>query len=136
MTGAGQSRVVSVGIGGLVNFCAGIEVQGIKAIKALVAFMGVLLVAGLAVLGWGLSNAKGGAKSKAAPATVATASEQFGTLAVPVPAGARVEQTLVVGERVVVRMSGAGGERLLVLDPAEGKMVGSFVLTPEAPAGR
>lgn len=111
--------------------------QGIKAIKALVAFMGVLLIAGLAVLGWGLSNtSKSVGKAKPAVLGVATAGEAFGTLAVPVPAGARVEQTLVVGERLVVRLSGAGGERLLVLDPAEGKVAGSFVLTPEAPAGR
>lgn len=121
------------------NFCAGIEVQGIKAIKALVAFMGVLMVIGLAVLGWGLMNVKNGAKSKPASAalsaTTATATEQFGTLAVPVPAGSRIEQTLVVGERVVLRLSGAGGERLLVLDPAEGKVAGTFILAPEAPAG-
>ena len=57
-------------------------------------------------------------------------------MAVPVPAGARVEQTLVVGERVVLRLAGGGGERILVLDPAAGTVTGSFVLIPEAPAGR
>lgn len=115
----------------------GIEVQGIKAIKALVAFMGILLVAGLAVLGWGLSNtSKSVGKSKPATLAAPVVGAAFGTLAIPVPAGSRVEQTLVVGERVVVRLSGAGGERLLVLDPAEGQVMGSFVLTPEAPAGR
>lgn len=120
------------------NFCAGIEVQGIKAIKALVAFMGILMVAGLAVLGWGLVNVKNGAKSKptsvAASTATATAVERFGSLAVPVPAGSRIEQTLVVGERVVLRLSGGGGERLLVLDPAEGTVAGTFILAPEAPA--
>lgn len=109
--------------------------QGIKAIKALVAFMGLLLVGGLALLGYGLMNAKNAAKSRPAVATSAPVAD-FGALAVPVPAGARIEQTLVVGERVVLRLAGAGAERLLVLDPAEGKVVGSFVLTPEAPAGR
>lgn len=109
--------------------------QGIKAIKALVAFMGILLVGGLAVLGWGLSNtSKSVGKAKPAMASVPMA--QFGALAVPVPAGARIEQALVVGERVVLRLAGGGSERLLVLDPAEGTVVGSFVLTPEAPAGR
>lgn len=110
--------------------------QGIKAIKALVAFMAILLVAGLAVLGWGLSNTSKSV-GKAKPAAAASApAEQFGALAVPVPAGARIEQTLAVGERVVLRLSGGGSERLLVLDPAEGKVTGSFVLIPEAPAGR
>lgn len=113
--------------------------QGIKAIKALVAFMAILLVAGLGLLGYGLMNvgAKGGKTRPAAP-VVAPAAEAFGALSVPVPvpAGARVEQTLVVGERLVVRLSGGGGERLLVLDPAAGTVAGSFLLTPEAPAGR
>ncbi len=123
------------------NFCAGIEVQGIKAIKALVAFMGILIVAGLGLLGYGLMNAKNGAKPRAATAAAAASPAaavmaEFGAVAVPVPAGARVEQTLVVGERVVLRLAGGGGERLLVLDPAAGTVTGSFVLIPEAPAGR
>lgn len=113
--------------------------QGIKAIKGLVLFMGLLLVAGLAVLGWGLSNTAGkvGKPRAAAPASAAAAgTADFGAVAVPVPAGARVEQVLVAGERVVLRLTGNGAERLLVLDPADGKVAGSFVLTPEAPAGR
>lgn len=110
--------------------------QGIKAIKALVAFMGVLLVAGLAVLGWGLSNTSKSV-GKAKPVAAASAPvAQFGALAVPVPAGARIEQALVVGERVVLRLAGGGSERLLVLDPAEGTVAGSFVLMPEPAAGR
>lgn len=117
------------------NFCVGIEVQGIKAIKTLVAFMGILLVGGLGLMGYGLMNAKNGVKAKPATAVSAAVAE-FGALAVPVPAGARIEQALVVGDRVVLRLAGGGSERLLVLDPAEGKVSGSFVLMPEAPAGR
>jgi len=109
-------------------------VQGIKAIKALVVFMGLLLVTGLAVLGWGLSNTAGKVGKPRPQVTVAGA--EFATVNVPVPAGARVEQVLVAGERVVLRLTGGGAERLLVLDPADGKVAGSFVLVPEAPAGR
>lgn len=108
--------------------------QGIKAIKALVAFMGVLLVAGLAVLGWGLSNSAGKAGKPRPAAAVATGAD-FGNVNVLVPAGSRIEQTLVVGDRLVLRLSG-GAERLLVIDPMAGTVAGSFVLTPEAPAGR
>jgi len=113
-------------------------VQGIKAIKALVAFMGVLIVAGLGLLGYGLMTTKNGAKPRAATSAALStvAVEDFGAVTVPVPAGARVEQTLVAGERVVLRLGGAGGERILVLDPAAGTVAGSFVLVPEAPAGR
>lgn len=108
--------------------------QGIKAIKALVAFMGVLLVAGLAVLGWGLSNTAGKA-GKPRPAATVAAGTDFGNVDVLVPAGSRIEQALVVGDRLVLRLSG-GAERLLVIDPLAGTVAGSFVLTPEAPAGR
>jgi hypothetical protein len=112
-------------------------VQGIKAIKALVAFMGVLLLSGLGLLAYGVATKTGqsGAKPVAGAVSATYRTEDFGAVAVPVPAGARVEQTLVVGERVVVRISG-GGDRLIVLDPADGSVAGSFVLVPEAPAGQ
>lgn len=99
-----------------------------KAIKGLVAVMTLLLVAGLGLLGWGLSNQAariGGAR----PA----ASDGFGTVAVPLPAGARVEQVLAVGDRLVLRLAGTGPERLLVLDPSSGTVAGGFELAPEAP---
>lgn len=114
-----------------------------KAIKALVLFMGILIVAGLGVLGYGLSQQS---DDKAAATTV-TASPgivsgsgagSFGAISVTLPTGSRVEQVLVAGERVVVRVTGgADGERLVVLDPRSGAIAGSFVLAvepPQAPA--
>lgn len=101
-----------------------------KAIKALVAFMGVLLIAGLGLMGYGF-YAKTGSKPRAA-ATSAPA-DGFGAVAVPLPAGARVEEALAAGERVVLRIVGAGAERYIVLDPESGRVAGSFILTPEAP---
>lgn len=104
-----------------------------KAIKALVVFLGVLLLAGLGLLGYGLYSKapmKGtpvAASGGSGPAPVA----EFGQLAVPVPAGSRIEQMVVAGERVVLRLSGGGPERILVLDPGQGKVAGSFALTPE-----
>lgn len=112
----------------------GIESEGMKAIKALVAFMGVLLVAGLALLGWGLYSQAGKMATKSKPGGSAAA--DFGAVAVPLPAGARVEQVLVAGERVVLRVLGTGPDRLVVLDPAAGVVAGSFVMVPEAPAAR
>ena len=103
-----------------------------KAIKALVVFMGVLLIAGLALLGWGLYAQAGKMTRKAGTA----ASGDFGTVSVPLAAGARVEQVLAVGDRVVLRVTGGGPDRLVVLDPAVGSVAGSFVVTPEAPASR
>ncbi len=104
-----------------------------KAIKGLVVFLGVLLLAGLGLLGYGLySKAPGKGTPSAASGSTAPASvAEFGQLAVPIPAGYRIEQMLVVGERVVLRLSGGGPERILVLDPSLGKVAGGFALTPE-----
>lgn len=104
-----------------------------KAIKALVAFMGVLLIAGLGLLGYGFYTKAGQSGGKPRPAAAADPGDAFGTVAVPLPAGARVEQVLAAGGRVVLRVTGAGPERFVVLDPADGTVAGSFVLTPEAP---
>lgn len=104
-----------------------------RAIKGLVLFLGVLLLAGLGVLGYGLySKAPGkGTPSAGAGRAAAPSVAEFGQLAVPVPAGARIEQMVVAGDRVVLRLSGGGPERIVVLDPGLGKVAGGFVLTPE-----
>lgn len=104
-----------------------------KAIKGLVAFLGLLLVVGLGVLGYGLytkAHQKGSAVAFTGPVQPVKVAE-FGTVAVPVPAGARIEQMAVAGERVVLRLTGAGPERVVVLDPGLGKVTGAFVLAPE-----
>lgn len=105
-----------------------------KAIKGLVLFMGILLVAGLGLLGYGLFTQTGkGSAKKPAPAA-ASAGASFGQVEVPLPAGARIDQALVAGERIVLRITGSGPERLLVLDPATGEVSGSFLLAPQPPA--
>ncbi|WP_249209073.1 hypothetical protein [Magnetospirillum sulfuroxidans] len=105
-----------------------------KAIKALVAFMGVLLVGGLALLGWGLYSQAGKITTK--PTRSSVAADDFGAISVPLPAGSRIDQVLVVSDRLVLRVIGGGPERLVVLDPASGAITGSFVATPEAPVPR
>jgi hypothetical protein len=103
-----------------------------KAIKALVVFMGILLVVGLGLVGYGVATKTGKPETAAKPhVTAPVAGAQFGEVTIPVPAGARLDQTLVVGEKVVLRVTGAGAERLIVLDPADGRINGSFVLSPE-----
>jgi hypothetical protein len=109
-----------------------IERQPMKAIKTLVIFMGVLLVAGLGMLGYGLMS-KAGHKAAHTQAPAPAAAAGFGTVTVPLPAGARVESIVQAGERVVLRVTGGGGERVIVLDPATGQVAGSFVLAPEPP---
>lgn len=100
-----------------------------KAIKGLVLFLGVLLVGGLGLLGYGLYAKK--PANKAMVQSPAATLAEFGAINVPIPAGSRIEQISVAGERVVIRLSGPGPERLMVMDPAQGRIVGSFILTPE-----
>ena len=105
-----------------------------KALKGLVAFLGLLLVIGLGVLGYGLAtkaHLKGAAGSTAAAKTTVSSASDFGAVQIPLPAGSRVEQMTTVGDRVVLRITGGGPERVLVLDPALGRVTGSFVLSPE-----
>ena len=105
-----------------------------KALKGLVAFLGLLLVIGLGVLGYGLAtkaHLKGSATSANANKPAAAAASDFGAVQIPLPAGSRIEQMSTIGERVVLRISGGGPERVLVLDPAQGRVAGSFVLSPE-----
>lgn len=106
-----------------------------KALKGLVIFMGLLLVAGFGLLAYGMYS-KAGQLGKSGGAARAADGAVFGQTEVPLPAGARVEQMVAAGERVVLRISGGGSERYLVLDPASGRVAGSFVLVPEVPAAR
>ena len=105
-----------------------------KALTGLVAFLGLLLVVALGVLGYGLySNAhlkKPGTPIAAASAAASPVAE-FGSVQVPLPAGSRIEQMVSVGDRVVLRLTGGGFERLLVIDPAQGRIAGAFILAPE-----
>ncbi|MDO8605182.1 MAG: hypothetical protein Q7R40_01480 [Phaeospirillum sp.] len=105
-----------------------------KALKGLVAFLGLLLVVGLGVLGYGLytnAHLKGAKAGAAAPSSPPATTAEFGTVQIPLPAGSRIEQMIGVGDRVVLRLVGGGPEKLLVIDPGQGRVAGAFVLAPE-----
>lgn len=103
-----------------------------KAIKGLVIFMGVLLIAGLVLLGYGLFNQAG--KMGAKKAVSASTGTGFGRVEVALPAGAKVDHVIEADGKLVLRVIGGGAERFVVLDPASGDVSGTFVLVPEAPA--
>lgn len=94
-----------------------------QAIKVLVIGMGVLLVAGLGLLGYGM-YAKARKLAPEAPAHAAP----FGEVAVRLPAGTRVEQMEAVAGRLALRVSDGTATRILVLDPGTGQVAGVFVL--------
>lgn len=97
--------------------------------------MTLLMIAGLGVLGYGLYT-KAGSTGRGSVATgSASPGETFGTVVVPLPAGGRVEQMAVADGRLAVRIGGAGGDRIVILDPANGRVLGRFDLAAEAPQG-
>lgn len=126
-----------------------------RAIKAIVIFMGLLLVAGLGLLGYGLYS-KAGKLSKApadqtaaAPAAAPVASSgaapeaasadagrgAFGEQTVTLPPGSRVETMSSTASRVILHVAGPQGSRLVVVDPVTGGVTGTLILTPEGASG-
>jgi len=120
-----------------------------KALKALVIFMGVLIVAGIGLVIYGVASKVGPKPAQTAstpavppappPATAPAAAAPavatpFGAVDIPLPAGATVQQVFAAGDRIIVRI-GTGkttGDRLIVLDPARGQVSGSFGFTAGA----
>jgi hypothetical protein len=95
-----------------------------RALKAAVIIMGVMIVAGTVTLAVLLANRMSG---RAAPAVEASLGQ---------PAGTRIVGIAGAGERVAVHVSGGGlPDRILLLDAARGRVVGT--LLPEGePEGR
>jgi hypothetical protein len=105
-----------------------------KSLKALVIGMGLLIVIGLALLGYGLYRNTGHRSvAKAVPVDVGDVEHGYFSVDLPVPAGNHLEQMAVAGDRVILRFSGADGERILVLDPRTGHLTGTIALVPQKP---
>lgn len=107
-----------------------------QVLKALVIFMGILIVIGVGVVVVTIYQRLGArvAVQEAAPqAEVApparVAAPAFGARGVALPAGAVVEEMATSGERLILRLRLAdGGRRILVLDLADGKVLGTLNL--------
>ena len=99
-----------------------------KALKTLVAGMGLLLVVGLGFIGWGISRNM----HSSAPAAARSDAGSTFTAEVMVPAGSRLDQMTTAGDRIVLRFSGGDGDRILVVDPHNGQVTGRITLVPES----
>lgn len=101
-----------------------------RALKTFVIVMGILILAGLGVVVVTIVK-----RSQERPATAeAPAASAAGVVEerrVAVPAGSRVVETLVQGERLVLRLSAAdGSERLVIVDLTSGEPVATVVIGP------
>ena len=94
-----------------------------RGLKALVIVMGVLIVAGLAVVVATIASRSSGGGGDTAG---------FGVARIAIPPGATVVGTTATGQRLVVRLRLADGTaRLVVIDPATGQRLGTIDLAPE-----
>jgi hypothetical protein len=111
-----------------------------QALKAVVIFLGVLIVIGMGVLAYGIMLKFGEwqarNESEAPPATVdmgsPTVSEPWaGNLKVSIPAGAKVVETIVGEGQLIARVSlPDGSQRYMIFDLSTGKQIGSIELQP------
>ena len=103
--------------------------KNMRALKALVIIMGISIIAGLTVLvslilerGSRLAQDYRPAAVKIAPA---------GAQVLALPAGARVLETRLDGDRLALRAGLAGGgEAIFIFDAASGQLVSRYDLAP------
>lgn len=109
-----------------------------KAIKGLVIFMGVLIIAGLGLLGYGMYTKAGkSVRPAAVPATVATlpaTADAFGVVGLGEPLGTTITQVTINGGLMAVVIRGRGPDRVHVVDLGQGRKLGTVMLN-EAPGG-
>jgi hypothetical protein len=100
--------------------------MNLRALKILVAVMGVMLVAGIVVL-VGAVTARFASHSSAVPSTAVTAPP------ITLPQGASIERMSVGSDRIVLEILLADrSAELVVIDLSTGRLVGTFPLR-EAP---
>jgi hypothetical protein len=109
-----------------------------RALKVLVIVMGVLLVAGIVALGFGVQyrinhprQATTGSLAIAGPAVGPAGAPNAMTL--DLPPGARVVGAEASGDRLVVRveLAAGGGEELLIVNLATGAPIATVTLRPK-----
>ncbi|MFI5021488.1 MAG: hypothetical protein ACHQRJ_07530 [Alphaproteobacteria bacterium] len=112
-----------------------------RALKALVIVMGILIVAGMAVVGTTLVKRAmnletprrvNAAAERAAPAPGSAVERPYGPVEIALPPGARILRTSPAGRRLIVELELAGGgERVLVVELESGALLGTIDLKPQ-----
>ena len=110
--------------------------ESMQALKALVIFMGVLIILMMVAVGYGIVVKFGDVvdgEDAAGPMAPVMSGAWERNPRVAVPAGARVSETVIADGRMVVRLVLAdGSQRYLVFDLDTGEQLGAIDLEPEA----
>lgn len=105
-----------------------------RALKTIVVVLGALIIVAFGLLVYGLSqnwhrvNAPAPATAPATTASVAKPAT-WGRVGLGQPADSRIQSVTPAGNLVVVQIVSGSNERLVVLDPATGVVVGTFAVT-------
>ncbi len=94
--------------------------------------MGVLIIAGMGVIGVTMVRRITSASTDTVETTATTEMTVagFGQVELAVPAGARLADMDVDGDRLVLHLETADGARVLVIDLTTGKTMGAIDLAP------
>jgi len=102
--------------------------SNLRALLAVVIFMGILIVAGMVVVGVTIAIRLGNLGEGDKPTAAAGG---FGEAAVPIPAGCAIVESRPEGNRLIVRL-GSGGrcDQVLVIDLRSGAVTGRLNFVP------
>lgn len=101
-------------------------------VKAVVIAMGVLILVGMAILVYGLTNKFGSTVSDGGKAPVAAGTAAFGTIRAALPAGATVEGVQMQDGAILVHLAlPDGGAQIMVFRLADGRQTGTIELQPQ-----
>ena len=98
-----------------------------RLLKALVFGMGALILVGIGVLGWGLAHRVAPGASSAGPGID---EPSYSSIEVPTPDAMAFQQMSATADRLLLRFSGAAGERIVVVDPKSGRVTGTIDVPP------
>ena len=103
-----------------------------QALKALVIIMGVLIIAGLAVVVVTIYNRiQARSQVSASAAADEGAAPAFDRATIPIPAGCRVANIAPAGDRLLMQLEGSGGcDQILIVDLQSGRLLGRLDLVP------
>ena len=101
-----------------------------RALKTIVFTLGALVVVAFGLLVYGLSQNWHRLSTPPQPAATAkTPAATWGHVGLGQPADSRIQSVTPAGTLIVVQVVSGGDERLVVLDPASGAVVGTFGVT-------
>jgi hypothetical protein len=108
-----------------------------RALKTLVIVMGILILAGLALVGYvlvkrGLNTAPAMPTAPSAPQAPIAGEGPYGPVELALPSGAKIVSTRTAGGRLVVELALPNGvTRELVVGLTDGKLIGTIDLKPQ-----